>query len=150
LSTATEPQEATAPAQVPVYGHLAAVTDAEALLTFDHGGITGHPDHQHATDAAVTVGTQLRVPVLGWSIPEAVAATLRQEHGAAFVGRSDTEIDLVVTVDRTRQLDAMACHGSQLADNPVPQRRVGLQGDREHLRVLHFPRPPAAPAGTAR
>jgi N-acetylglucosamine malate deacetylase 2 len=126
---------------------LAVASDAGALLTFDHGGITGHPDHQHATDAAVMAGARLGVPVLGWAIPEPVAATLRQEHGAPFVGRSATDIDLEVTVDRTRQLDAMTCHGSQLADNPVPQRRIALQGDREHLRALHHPGP-SRPTGS--
>ena len=118
---------------------LAVATDADALLTFDHGGITGHPDHQHATDAAVAAARHLDVPVLGWAIPEAVADALAQEYGAGFVGRAEPEIDLVVAVDRGGQLDAMVCHGSQLADNPVPRRRIDLQGDLEHLRYLDRP-----------
>jgi N-acetylglucosamine malate deacetylase 2 len=118
---------------------LAVASDADALLTFDDGGITGPRDHQHATDAAVAAGRWLGIPVLGWAIPEAVASALRREYGAPFVGRTDAEIDLVIPVDRTRQLEAMACHGSQLTDNPVPQRRIDLQGDLEHLRELHLP-----------
>lgn len=118
---------------------LAVATDADALLTFDQGGITGHPDHQRATDAAVAAAHHLGIPVLGWAIPEGVAESLHQEYGAGFVGRAEAEIHLDVAVDRAGQLDAMACHGSQLADNPVPQRRIDLQGGLEHLRYLDRP-----------
>lgn len=118
---------------------VAAAPDADALLTFDHGGITGHPDHQHATDAAVAAGQRLAVPVLGWALPERVAATLRAEFGAPFVGRDPDQLHIQLAVDRTRQHDAMACHGSQLTDNPVPHRRIALQGATEHLRILHQP-----------
>jgi hypothetical protein len=47
-------------------------------------------------------------------------------------------------VDRTRQVAAMACHGSQLEDNLVPRRRLELQGRVEHLRLLHDPQPHSA------
>ncbi|SRR6056297_96060 len=115
---------------------LAGADAADALLTFDHGGITGHPDHQRATDAAVAAARRLGIPVLAWAIPRDVAQRLHHEFGAPFVGRADGEIDHVVTVDRTGQSAAMVCHGSQLADNPVPRRRLELQGDREFLREL--------------
>lgn len=118
---------------------VTAAAGADVLLTFDHGGITGHPDHQHATDATVAAGEQLAVPVLGWAIPERVAARLRAEFGAPFVGRDDDQLHIELTVDRTRQHAAMACHSSQLTDNPVPLRRIELQGATEHLRVLHQP-----------
>ncbi|MFO7959900.1 MAG: PIG-L deacetylase family protein [Nitriliruptoraceae bacterium] len=124
---------------------LAGADDADGLLTFDHGGITGHPDHQRATDVAVAAGRRLGIPVLAWAIPREVAERLRDEYGAPFVGREDTEIDHVVTVDRSGQYDAMTCHGSQLADNPVPRRRIALQGDREYLRQLSEHRPPSRP-----
>ncbi len=118
---------------------LAVAGEADGLLTFDLGGITGHPDHQRATEAAVAAGQQLGIPVLAWAIPREVAERLRVEYGVPFVGRADTEIDHIVTVDRSGQYAAMACHGSQLADNPVPRRRIDLQGDLEHLRQLHRP-----------
>jgi N-acetylglucosamine malate deacetylase 2 len=120
----------------------AAGPEAEALLTFDHGGITGHPDHEQATQAAVACARQLGIPVWAWAIPETVAAALRSEFGGSFVGRGEDELDLVVCVDRTRQQDAVACHGSQLLDNPVPRRRMELQGDTEVLRLLHDPASP--------
>ena len=113
--------------------------DADALLAFDHGGITGHPDHQRATDAAIEAARRLDIPVLAWALPQRVAAQLDEELGVPFVGRTDDELTHLLAVDRTRQLAAMTCHGSQLADNPVPRRRIQLQGPVEHLRILHDP-----------
>jgi N-acetylglucosamine malate deacetylase 2 len=118
---------------------VGAGPEVEALLTFDHGGITGHPDHVHATRAAVEAARHLGLPVWGWAIPEEVAAALRSEFGGSFVGRDEGELDLTVPVDRTRQLRAIACHGSQLLDNPVPHRRIELSRDTEVLRLLHDP-----------
>lgn len=115
----------------------AASAGVEALLTFDHGGITGHPDHQRATDVAVAVGRQLGISVVGWALPEPVAAQLREEFGGAFVGRNTADLDHVIEVDRSRQLRAIGYHASQ--DNPVPRRRIELQGPYEHLRELHRP-----------
>lgn len=117
-----------------------ALGDVEMLLTFDHGGITGHPDHQHATDVAVAAGHRRGIPVFGWALPETVAATLRDEFGAPFVGRSTEDITQRSIVDRTRQDAAIACHPSQ--HNPVPHRRIALQGPYEYLRLLN---PGAAP-----
>ncbi len=111
--------------------------DVEALLTFDHGGITGHPDHQRATDVSIAAGRQLGIPVLGWALPEPVAARLHEEFGGRFVGRSSTQLDHRIEVDRSRQHRAIGCHASQ--DNPVPRRRIELQGPDEYLRDLHLP-----------
>jgi N-acetylglucosamine malate deacetylase 2 len=116
--------------------------DADALLVFDDGGITGHPDHQRATDAAIEAARRLDIPVLAWALPQRVAAQLDEELGVPFVGRTDDELAHVLEVDRTRQLAAMSCHGSQLADNPVPRRRIQLQGPVEHLRIVHDPARP--------
>lgn len=110
-----------------------------ALLTFDEGGITGHPDHEAATGAAVAAGRRLGMAVYAWAIPDRVASRLRDEFGAPFVGRDDDDLDVELLVDRRAQAAATDCHGSQLFDNPVPRRRVELQGDLEHLRVLHRP-----------
>ena len=109
---------------------------AELLLAFDVGGITAHPDHIRATEAALAFGTDRRLPVLGWALPEEVAAQLNAELGTSFVGRRPDEIDLVVAVDRARQRTAIACHASQSTNNPVLWRRLELLGDTEHLRWL--------------
>lgn len=116
---------------------VAAAEGTEALLTFDEGGITGHADHERATAAAVEAGRLLDLDVCAWAIPEAVAATLREEFGAPFVGREPAQLDVLLSIDRTRQLRAIACHGSQLVNNPVPHRRIALQGSVESLRWLH-------------
>lgn len=121
-------------------GHVhrfASAVDADVLLVFDRGGITGHPDHQHATDAALGAAPDLGLPVLAWALPAPVTERLNREFGAAFVGRGNDEIDIAITVDRTRQLDAIRRHRSQSADNPVLWRRLELLGATEHLRYLH-------------
>lgn len=127
-------------ASVPVDDLAAEVTRAgahpDALLAFDGGGITGHPDHEQATAAAIAAARRLGVPVWGWALPERVAATLRAEFDIPFVGRHDGEVDVVLPVDRADQRRAIACHGSQLVDNPVPHRRLELQGPTEALRLL--------------
>ncbi len=129
-------------------GHLAEVAleelvariaeeagDAELLLAFDVGGITAHPDHIRATEGALAFGTDRRLPVLGWALPEKVAAQLNAELGTSFVGRRPGELDLIVAVDRARQRMAIACHASQSTDNPVLWRRLALLGDAEHPPV---------------
>lgn len=113
--------------------------DVDLILTFDVGGITGHPDHQAATRAAIDAGRRHGLPVLGWIIPDHIAAQLNRELSTGFVGASTSRSDLVLVVDRATQHAAMAHHVSQLQDNPVPLRRLELQGDLEHLCYLYRP-----------
>lgn len=115
---------------------LAADVGADGLLAFDEGGITGHPDHQAATDAALDAADSLDIPVLGWAIPAHVATTLNDEFGTTFVGRDQTECQVVLAVDRVAQLNAIECHASQSTDNPVMRRRLELQQRSEWLRFL--------------
>jgi LmbE family N-acetylglucosaminyl deacetylase len=114
----------------------AADVGADSLLVFDHGGITGHPDHQAATDAALIAAATLGGTVLAWALPRTVADALNHQFGTAFVGRDPGEVDFVLDVDRRAQLEAIACHASQATDNPVVRRRLELQQDHEWLRVL--------------
>jgi LmbE family N-acetylglucosaminyl deacetylase len=106
------------------------------LLVFDHGGITGHLDHQAATDAALDAATTLDVPVYAWVIPSSVADALNREFGTGFVGREPDDAEVVLTVDRAAQVDAIDCHRSQATDNPVLWRRLELMADQERLRRL--------------
>ena len=115
---------------------------AELLVVFDHGGITGHPDHQHATRAAVAAAARLDIRVLAWAVPEPVAAALNTELGTDFRGRPAAEIDFTIAVDRDRQRRAIACHRSQSTDNPVLRRRLQLTGPTESLRWLRRPGDP--------
>lgn len=109
---------------------------ADMLLVFDEGGITGHPDHKRATEAAIAAAGE-DLPVVAWAIPEDVAAVLNLEFSAAFCGRSSTELDVRLPVDRATQRRAIACHVSQATDNPVLWRRLELLGDTEWLRILN-------------
>ncbi len=121
-----------------VAGHVAASAQqagADGLLTFDVDGVTGHPDHVQATAAAVLVGRRLGVDVLAWTVPVDLALELRHEFDADFRGRHD--VDLVVAVDRDRQIDAVRCHPSQAVPGSVLWRRLELTGGHEHLRWLH-------------
>lgn len=115
---------------------LAVEVRADTLLAFDAGGITGHPDHQRATEAALLAGERLDLPVVAWCLPETVTTTLVAEFGVPFVGRPEAEIDLRVAVDRARQRRAIDCHRSQATDNPVMERRLSLQDGSEALRFL--------------
>lgn len=110
--------------------------DADGIIGFDLTGVTGHPDHAHATAAAIRAAEDLALPVLGWTVPDTVAATLREEHGAPFDGYDESEIDLVATVDRSLQSKAVGCHPSQAVPGSVMWRRIELLGDHEHLRWL--------------
>ena len=109
---------------------------ADGLLVFDPDGVTGHADHRRATAVAVSVGEELGIPVIGWTLPEAIARTLREELGVPFTGRDASEIDLVVPVDREGQRRAVQCHPSQAVPGSALWRRLELLGDREHLRWL--------------
>jgi LmbE family N-acetylglucosaminyl deacetylase len=114
----------------------------DLLLAFDTGGITGHPDHVHATAAAIAVAEHLELPVLAWTLDDRVADTLNDEFNTRFVGRPDRDIDLRLPVDRTRQRAALTCHRSQLTGNPIPDRRIELTGDHEALHLLGRADPP--------
>lgn len=112
---------------------------AEGFLVFDTAGVTGHPDHMAATAAGLLAAEMLNLPVLGWTLPEAVAAQLNKELGARFVGHADQEIDLYVTVDRARQRLASQAHTSQALPSSVLWRRLDLLGNNECLRWLREP-----------
>lgn len=127
--------------------HVRQVADrvrADLLLVFDEGGISGHPDHSRATEAASAFARDVRFPVLAWAVPEPVAATLNEEFGTGFVGRTAEHLDIEVHVDRGRQRRAITCHASQATDNSVLWRRLELQADREVFRWLVAPNGPSA------
>jgi LmbE family N-acetylglucosaminyl deacetylase len=137
-------------AEVPldeIAAHVAALverTAADGLLVFDVEGVTGHPDHAHATAAAVRAASDADLDVLAWTVTDTVARALVDEHGAGFHGHDD--VDVVIEVDRSRQLDAVHCHPSQAVPGSVLWRRLELTGDHEHLRWVHRTRSAAGAA----
>ncbi len=71
-------------------GHVhqqAQLTGPDALLVFDEGGITGHPDHCQATAAALSAADRENLTVIAWAIPHHVAEALNTEFGTTFAGR---------------------------------------------------------------
>ena len=110
---------------------------ADGLLIFDTSGVTGHPDHAAATDAALLAAVGLDMPVLGWTIPAQVAEQLNREFGVSFTGHPPSAVDIALRVVREPQLSAVAAHVSQAIPASVLSRRLELLGDLEHLRWLH-------------
>jgi LmbE family N-acetylglucosaminyl deacetylase len=116
---------------------MAAEAEADLVVVFDDDGVTGHPDHRRATEAALAGAPDL--PVLAWTLPRAVADALNDELGCSFRGHDEQAIDIVLRVDRAVQRRAIACHESQCDGNTVLARRLALLGDHEYLRWLRRP-----------
>jgi LmbE family N-acetylglucosaminyl deacetylase len=108
----------------------------DLLLAFDEGGITGHPDHERATEAARRAARLRGLTVAAWAIPADIAQTLNREFGTGFVGRPRAELDVEVHVDRACQWQAIGRHRSQSLYDMVLRRRLELLADREWLRFL--------------
>lgn len=118
-------------------------TAPDGLLVFAvEGGVTGHPDHEAASRAAIAVAAGRGLRVLEWGLPEEVAGALRSEFGGGFTGHDEGSLPIVVEVDRTRQVAAAHLHVTQAVPGSVLWRRLELLGDREHLRLT-----PSAPVG---
>jgi LmbE family N-acetylglucosaminyl deacetylase len=108
----------------------------DGLVVFDPlAGVTGHPDHEAASRAALAAAAAAGLPVLGWALPDPVATALNEEYGAGFAGYPQDELD-AVAVDRARQRRAVECHGSQAVPGSVLWRRLELLGDVEYVRLL--------------
>ena len=122
---------------------------AEGLIVFDLSGVTGNPDHVAASSATLEAAKTLNLPVLGWTLPRAVADQLNAECGTGFVGHEPAEIDIVLPVDRDRQVVASLAHGSQAVPTRVLWRRLELLGDTEHLRWLRRADPAGAASATS-
>lgn len=125
--------------QAVLAAEIAAAVDrhkAEGLIVFDPSGVSGHPDHGAATAASLRAADAIGIPVLGWTLPHAVAERLDEEFGVAFSGHHDAEIDIVLPVKRDRQRIASMAHVSQAIPPSPLWRRLELLGDHEHLRWL--------------
>ena len=112
------------------------VEGADALLVFDEGGITGHPDHQAATRAALAVADDLDIAVLAWALPAAVARRLNTSSD-----RDSSDATRTRSTSRSRSGAPVNCVPSRATTaswrtTPVPKRRLELTGDIECLRYL--------------
>ena len=116
----------------------------DGLLVFDTAAATGHLDHVAATSAGLLAAETLDLPVLGWSLPQAVAAQLNQEFGAGLSARPE-DVDLRVTLDRARQRLASHATAGMALPGSLRLRRLELLAETESLRWL---RPPGSRAGS--
>ena len=114
-------------------------TRAEGLLVFDPSGVTGHPDHVHATTVAARAAERRGLGVLAWTLPHPVSDQLESEFGAHFHGHDPEQVDVVLPVSRERQREAVTRHPSQAVPGSVLWRRLELLGDHEHLRWVLSP-----------
>jgi LmbE family N-acetylglucosaminyl deacetylase len=110
--------------------------DATALVTFEPGGVTGHPDHRAASAATRRAAARHGLTLLEWGVAPGVAARLRQETGVPFTALEGPGV-VELVVERSRQRAAIVCHASQATGNVVLARRLELQGDRERLRIVN-------------
>ena len=129
--------------RVPLVDRVRRIEEAgtvDALLAFDHTGITGHPDHIAATQAALEYATQGGVPLYLWTLPQDVAASLNTRFGTSFRGRPIDEITFTLDVGphRERQWEAIRCHESQKGGLEVVRTRLELLGSWEHISALNL------------
>lgn len=107
-----------------------------ALVAFERGGVTGHPDHRAATASAWRVASRHGLPLLEWTVAPEIADALNAELGTSFTSFAPGTAPLSMRVDRSVQARAVACHASQVAGNAVLARRLELQGELELVRWL--------------
>jgi LmbE family N-acetylglucosaminyl deacetylase len=112
---------------------------AGAILAFDETGITGHPDHIAATEAAQAYAIERDISLYLWVLPEEVAHALNHRFHTAFRGRREGEITISkdVGLERDRQWQAIHCHQSQAGGLDVVRARLELLADREFLIEWH-------------
>ena len=115
---------------------LAGTRTPNGILAFDPSGVTQHPDHVRATDVASRLAGQLNIGLLGWTLARSVVKILNEEFETSLVGHTPADIDIEISVDRTRQRRAVECHPSQLTPGAMLWRRLELQSSQECLRWL--------------
>ena len=117
---------------------------AEGLLVFDTAGVAGDLDHAAVTAAALLAAEKLDLPVLGWTLPDSVAAQLNGDFDANVISHRGEDVDLRVTVERARRRLASHAKASQALPGSPLRRRLELLADTESLRWL---RPPGGAVG---
>jgi N-acetylglucosamine malate deacetylase 2 len=110
-------------------------TDVAALIVLEPQGVTGHPDHRAASDAAERIADQRGLPVVEWGISPLTASRLGEQHGVTFLSIGDGPGVHDVRVDRSAQLAAIDSHASQLDDDPVVCKVLAQNGDIERVRI---------------
>lgn len=109
----------------------------DLVLVFDpKGGVTGHRDHQVASEVAMKVAGKHGIRALGWALPREATGVLEREFGAQLCGYAPDELHYALDVVRDAQRLAIAEHETQADPGSMLWRRLELLGDREYLRDL--------------
>ncbi len=113
----------------------------DGLLVFDTAAATDRLDYLAASAAGLLAAETLDLPVLGWALCETVAAHLKQEFGGSLIAPQGDEIDLRVSLERTRQrVDSRKLQSPARPGSPS-WRRLELLAETGSLRWL---RPPSS------
>jgi LmbE family N-acetylglucosaminyl deacetylase len=113
----------------------------DGLLVFDTAAATDRLDYLAASAAGLLAAETLDLPVLGWALCETVAAHLKQEFGGSLIAPQGDEIDLRVSLERTRQRVDSRKFQSPARPGSPSWRRLDLLADIQSLRWL---RPPSS------
>jgi N-acetylglucosamine malate deacetylase 2 len=113
----------------------------DGLLVFDTAAVTGRLDYVASSSAALLAAETLNLPVMGWALSKTVATQLKQEFGGSLIGYQGEEIDLRVSLERTRQRVASRILQSPARPGSPSWRRLELLADIQSLRWL---RPPSS------
>jgi len=109
---------------------------AEGLLVFETAGVAGDLDHVAVTTAALLAAEMLDLPVLGWTLPDSVAAALDRDLDGAPVGQLGEDVDLRVSVQRARRRLVSHAQACKALPGSVLRRRLELLADTGSLRWL--------------
>jgi len=130
---------------------------ASTLLVFDHGGVTGHPDHHQATQAALAAADLEHLPVLAWRSPtpspprstppsapaSSDAPPTRSTRPSASTATASTPRSPVTPARRP----AARCCGGAWSCSAIPSTCGGCAGGRSEPAATSAPRRQAAPQG---
>jgi LmbE family N-acetylglucosaminyl deacetylase len=113
----------------------------DGLLVFDTAAATDRLDYLAASSAGLLAAETLDLPVLGWALCETVAAHLKQEFGGSLIAPQGEEIDLRVSLERTRQRVDSRKLQSPARPGSARRRQLELLAETGSLRWL---RPPSS------
>ena len=113
----------------------------DGLLVFDTAGVTDRLDYLAASAAGLLAAETLDLPVLGWALCETVAAHLEQELGGSLFVAQGEEIDLRMSLERTRQRVASRKLQSAARPGSPSWRPLERLAGQQSLRWL---RPPSS------
>lgn len=125
--------------QTKMAGEVVSVADSchpDGLLVFDAPEVSGQLDQVVAVKVALLAAQTLDLPVLGWTVSEAVVAQLNRELGGGATDGQGGPVDLRVSLDRTRQRLTSRADAGQPVPGSTHWRGLELLAETNSLRWL--------------